>query len=400
MSKLKRWLSLGLSLSLAAALTLPIHAVDPLANTFAAFLIAAEDTDAPEQNLHVDLFRRDANNNFSVDDSVWYTCNVNRTAGETMFYIQPKTDQVWVEVDYLTDLDGKEGYEMLDGEDVPVNDVLTADSQLVSRSSVVNPAEDPNCALTKDQTYTISAEMLTARGQEAIAARRTAGSGQTLSIDTSADRPILYFISIHYLSPVDQEEYILGYYLSLFDSVIIPSDVAVGSWYYGAVEFALEQGFFSGTGADTFSPNGAVTRGQLAQILWRLGGSEKADPAAFPDVTSSDWFYQAVSWCKQEGLMDGTDAGFNPNGSLTREQLALVLRNYVKNTGADVEKGQSLAHFTDGTSASSWALTGLEWAVGEGLLSGYEDGTLRPGNGIKRAELAAVLRTFCQNYLD
>ena len=191
----------------------------------------------------------------------------------------------------------------------------------------------------------------------------------------------------------------MSFYLRLYDSVIIPSDVPYGIWYYDAVEYALDQGFLSGTGSDSFSPNDTVTRAQLAQILWRLGGSQSAQGAGYADVPSSQWYHSAVSWCSAVGLMSGTGSGFSPEGVLTREQLALVLRQYAQYAGLDVSTTRSLSQFTDGSSASPWARDALGWAVSNGLLSGYDDGSLRPANGISRAELAVVLRGFCQNLL-
>ena len=98
--------------------------------------------------------------------------------------------------------------------------------------------------------------------------------------------------------------------------------------------------------------------------------------------------------------MSGSGNKFLPNTPLTREQLALVLQQYAKRQGLDVTEGKSLSTFADGSSVSEWGRTAMEWAVSTGLLSGYENNTLRPINGIKRCELAAVLRTFCQTMLE
>lgn len=395
MLNLKRWFCLALTLALSLTAAVTAQAVDPISGSFATLLIDAQTSDTPEVDLHVELYRQDSSGAFQVDDAVQYSCSVNRVAGDASFFIQPQANGVWVEVDYLTDLDGDGVYEMLDGENSTLCDVMTPDGQLSPYSGTTYP-------ITKNQTYILTPETLTTRAAEVLKARNTQGSGQTLP---GAGGPVpdvesvLYFISLHYTSSVDQEEYVLSYYLRLFDSVIVPSDVLASAWYYDAVKYALEQGFFSGTGEDAFSPNGTVTRAQLAQILWRLGGSKEASDPGFSDVPSSQWYYKAVAWCAQEGLMDGSGSGFLPNASLTREQLALVLRQYAASTGLDVSQIQGLAQFTDGSSASSWARDGLGWAVANGLLSGYSDSTLRPGNGISRAELAAVLRTFCQTTL-
>ena len=98
----KRWLCLVLSLALSASLILPAGAADPLATTFSTFLIDAETSDSPVLDLHVALYRRDSAGAFTVDDSVRYSCNINRAAGKTSFYIQPQADRVWVEAETLT----------------------------------------------------------------------------------------------------------------------------------------------------------------------------------------------------------------------------------------------------------------------------------------------------------
>ena len=395
MQHLKRWLCLTLTLALSISLALPALAADPLADTFGSLLIDAETTDSPQVNLAVDLYSRNSSSDFALYDSVRYNCTINRLAGSALFYIQPNTDGVWVEVDYLTDFDGNGVYEMLNGEDAPVCDVMTASGQLVPWDGAGHP-------LTNGQIYILSADTLAARGLATLSARTTSGGEKAISdMDFSAgiSDAVLYLVSLHYTSASDGEEYVLHYYLRLFDSAIIPSDVAQDAWYYTAVEYVLAQGLFSGTGEDAFSPNGAVTRAQLAQILWRMGGSLQGSGTNFSDVAPGTWYYDAVAWCSQQGLMSGSGDNFLPDAPLTREQLALVLRQYATYAGLNTMDGVALSRFTDGSATSSWALAGMEWAVAKGLLSGYDNGALRPANGITRCELAAVLRTFSQTLL-
>ena len=381
----KRWLCLVLSLALTASLILPAGAVDPLAATFSSFLIHAEATDAPAQDLHVSLYRRDSAGGFSVDDSVRYRCSINRAAGQTSFYIQPQADRVWVEVDYLTDLNFDGVYEMLDGEDLPVHDIMTTGGQLVSRDSAADPCGDPAYALTKEQTYILSAETLKARGLQALQARCAAGNAQAipgLTYSPASERTLLYLVTLHYLSDVDQEEYTLSYYLRLFDSVIIPSDVPANAWYYETVEYALQQGLFSGTGADAFSPDTYATRAMLWTVLAKVKGQQ---------LTSGDpWYASAQHWAMENGVSDGTD----PNGSITREQLAQMLYRL-----ADPKQESSaavLSAYPDNGSIALWAQAAMAWAVEKGILSGRANGNLDPGGKATRAEVAAMLRQYIQ----
>lgn len=381
----KRWLCLVLSLALTVSLILPVGAVDPLAASFASFLINAESTDTPTPDLHVALYRRDNSGTFSVDDSVRYQCSINRAAGKAAFYIQPQTDQVWVEIDYLTDLNYDGIYEMLDGEDLPVHDIMTTSGQLVSRDRTSDPWADSAYSLTKGQTYILSADTLKARGQQALQARGTAENVQAIpgfTYSTASERTLLYLVTLHYLSPVDQEEYTLSYYLRLFDSVIIPSDVRANAWYYETVEYALQQGLFSGTGADAFSPDAYATRAMLWTVLAKVKGKQLA--------SDSPWYASAQRWAMENGISDGTD----PNGSITREQLAQML--YRLASPGEESSSAVLSAFPDSSRTSNWAQSAMAWAVEKGILSGRSNGTLDPSGKATRAEVAAMLRQYIQ----
>lgn len=375
MTATKRWLALGLSLALAVTLALPVHAVESVADSFASFLISADRSDFPEKTIQVDLYRRGDSGSFAADDSVRYACQINRVAGEAVFYIQPKTDGVWVEVDYLTDLNGDGAYEMLDGEDTPVCDSMTDACELV-------PWDGTDYPLVNGQVYTLSAQALRARGEEVLQERSVSGS-QSLGLGSyvpDADS-LLYFVTLHYISPIAGEEYALSYYLQIFDSVIVPSDVSPFSWYYGAVEYALEQGLFSGTGADTFSPNETMTRSMLWVVLANLEDASLSG--------GQYWYSAAQSWAAREGISDGSA----PDGSITREQLALMLYNLAGSPALDGT--DHLSSFTDRDRVSFWAEQGLNWAVSQGLLSGGDNGALNPGGSATRAEVATVLRQYC-----
>ena len=372
---LKRVLCLGLTLALSSALILPVHAVDPLSTSFTSFMIEAEQVDTPQVDLHVELYRRDDSNVFQLDDEVRYTCSINRATDDAKFLIQPKGNQVWVEVDYLTDVDQDGIYEMRDGEDTPVCDVMTTKGKLAAYGDVDIPWQDKDSALVKGTTYTLTSDTLAAGGQAALDA-----------LGSSADpyEDILYFITVRYLSPVDSEEYALGYYLQLHQSLIMPGDVASNAWYYEAVKYVLEKGLFSGTGANTFSPNSPMTRAMLWTVLAKVDGQTLA--------SGNPWYSAAQSWAIKAGVSDGT----NPNGSITREQLAQMLYRLA---GAASTSTASLSSFSDGGKVSSWAQNAMAWAVDNSILSGRSGGVLDPQGNATRAEVAAMLRQYVENVL-
>ena len=373
----KRWLCLALSLALSLSLVLPVHATEAVADSFASFLIDADTIDFPEQTLHVTLYRRNASGAFVSDDSVRYSCQINRVAGDATFYIQPRTDGVWVEVDYLTDLNGDGIYEMLDGETSPACDSVTPSGTLAPWSST-------DYSLSGGQVYPLSAQTLRQRGEAILKARTTAGDSQYLGLGNTAPNPdtILYFVTLHYIAPTTQKEYTLSYYLRLFDSVIVPSDVSAFAWYYEAVEYVLEEGLFSGTGSDSFSPNIPATRAMLWTVLANLDGQTL--------TPGEQWYSAAQEWSIQEGISNGS----SPNASITREQLATMLYQL---TDDKPEKSQDyLSSFSDRSSISSWAEEAMNWAVGLGIFSGTDAGLLNPQGTATRAEVAAVLRKYAQ----
>ena len=176
-------------------------------------------------------------------------------------------------------------------------------------------------------------------------------------------------------------------------------DVNTGAWYYDAVKYAVENGLMSGTGTYTFEPNTTLSRGMIAQMLYALEGKPSISSANnFTDVSSSDWYDKAASWAQSKGIITGYEDGrFGPNDPLTREQLALILYNYAKSEGYGTSAKADLSKFADGTSTSPWAQQAMSWAVGEGLLSGRGVNMLYPTGTATRAEVAQIMMNFCEN---
>ena len=176
-------------------------------------------------------------------------------------------------------------------------------------------------------------------------------------------------------------------------------DVNTGAWYYDAVKYAVESGLMSGTGTYTFEPNTTLSRGMIAQMLYALEGKPSISSANnFTDVSSSDWYDKAASWAQSKGIITGYEDGrFGPNDPLTREQLALILYNYAKSEGYGTSAKADLSKFADGTSTSPWAQQAMSWAVGEGLLSGRGVNMLYPTGTATRAEVAQIMMNFCEN---
>ena len=171
------------------------------------------------------------------------------------------------------------------------------------------------------------------------------------------------------------------------------TDVAEGDWYHDAVAYCWENGIMDGTSGTTFAPNLLLNRAMMAQVLYNLAGGTASTVAGFPDVAASAWYADAVNWAAANGYVTGYDNGsYGPEDSLTREQLAVILYRYA---GSPAPAG-SLDGFADAASASAYAVDALRWAVGEGLLTGKDGGRLDPTGTASRAELAQILARFAQ----
>ena len=189
-----------------------------------------------------------------------------------------------------------------------------------------------------------------------------------------------------------------------FRDMPVPTD-----WAHEGLDYCIYHGYIAGTSASTVSPNGVCTRAQLVSILYRVQGEPTTVKgyelsklrAPFNDVPRGQWYTDAIWWAKLMGVVAGTSATtFDPEGEITREQLAVILYNYTKQfaPGSLTATG-SLAGFPDAASVSSWARTEMAWAVGNGLISGTGSGSvayLSPQGSATRAQVAAILMRFEQ----
>ena len=175
-------------------------------------------------------------------------------------------------------------------------------------------------------------------------------------------------------------------------------DVDTDDWFYDAVVYAYDTGLMSGVSDDQFAPDATLTRAMVAQMLYSLEGKPRTGSAGYAHVAFGAWYEDAVAWISSEGLMTGySDTAFGPDDPLTREQLALILYNYADWAGYDVRGGVSLGSYIDADSASAWSVEALEWAIDAGLISGRGDGILAPAGTATRAEVAQIFMNFLEN---
>jgi len=176
------------------------------------------------------------------------------------------------------------------------------------------------------------------------------------------------------------------------------TDLEADGWYREYIEFMLEMGYMDGVSETSFQPNGTITRAQLVTILHRIEGSPdvSASPAPFKDIDTASWYGTAVLWAAGRGLVNGvSDDEFAPHNAITREQLAAVLWRY---NGSAAEDSSNLDSFKDSGSVSSYASSAVNWAVGAGIINGVADDVLAPAGTATRAQTAAMLYRYIKEF--
>lgn len=176
------------------------------------------------------------------------------------------------------------------------------------------------------------------------------------------------------------------------------ADVPSGSWYYDDIAYVYDAGLMTGLTATAFGPNLSTTRGMIVTILWRMENEPAAKHGCpFADVRRGSYYEQAIAWASENGIVTGFDAStFAPDRAITREQLAAILFRFAAYRGMDaVTLRENLSSFQDQAAISAYAVSALNWAVGEGLMQGTGD-KLEPTGNATRAQVAAMLRRFIQ----
>lgn len=177
------------------------------------------------------------------------------------------------------------------------------------------------------------------------------------------------------------------------------ADVVEGAWYYDSIRYTYENGLIAGYPNGLFGINDTITRGQIATILWRMEESPAVNYAmTFEDVGEGMYYADAIRWAASEGIVGGySDTQFGPNDAITREQLAAILWRYAQHKEYDVSVGEdtNILSYADALTVSEWAVPAMQWANGAGLIQG-SDNNLMPKGNATRAQAATILHRFCE----
>lgn len=177
-------------------------------------------------------------------------------------------------------------------------------------------------------------------------------------------------------------------------------DVTEDKWYYDAVAYVYQQGIMVGMSETTFEPNTTVNRAQVVQMLYNLKGQPQVSgDSGFSDIRDDQWYAKAVAWASANDVVAGYEDGtFRPTRAVTREEFAQILYNYAKCKGYGLSASADLGKFPDSGQVSSWAETAQGWANGNGLINGHDDGRMDPKGSTIRAQAASILMNFDKGF--
>ena len=247
-------------------------------------------------------------------------------------------------------------------------------------------------AFDADETYTIVTNDFLGAGGDTYYAFKAATSGYDTGVPL--DEVVMDYITAQLKGVVTADQY--GQADQRIHTLSY-DDVTAQDWFAGAVNYVTLNGLMNGTGTG-FSPNTAVNRAMMVTVLYRMAGSPAVTgDNPFTDVADGAWYTDAVLWASQNGITSGTsETTFSPDTALPREQLATFFYRFAAfESGQDItSSGDNLTGFTDTDQISSYAVEAMDWAVGEGLISGTTDTTLSPKNTAPRSQVATILMRY------
>lgn len=169
-------------------------------------------------------------------------------------------------------------------------------------------------------------------------------------------------------------------------------------WDHDGVAYCLKSKLMQGDEDKLFNPDKAITRAELVQIMWNAEEQPESDhKASYADISEDKWYYPAICWAAEAGLVNGDEDGFfTPEDAISREDLAVILMRYAGYKGlyTPADEKLALSAYTDKTDISEYAIPAMAYASGKGFITGKTDETICPLDSATRAETAVILQRF------
>ncbi|MDO4287281.1 MAG: InlB B-repeat-containing protein [Eubacteriales bacterium] len=211
-----------------------------------------------------------------------------------------------------------------------------------------------------------------------------------------------YYVATYTFVMPEQDVSIRVYYKEAASSAY--TDVRTDHWFYDAVNFVTDRGYFYGIDEGIFGPKINMNRAMFVTVLGRIDGVDVSQyqGSSFSDVKADSYYGPYVEWASQNGIVSGYGNGkFGPNDSITREQMASIMMRYCRYLGIDtsIENADWMDRYTDSDKISSYAKDSVAWAVGTGLMLGMSNTTIDPKSNATRAQVAQIIKNLCDKIL-
>ena len=173
-----------------------------------------------------------------------------------------------------------------------------------------------------------------------------------------------------------------------------------GHWGESYIDFAAERDILKGVGENLFDPDGTMTRAMFTTVLYRLSGSPEVKNApSFTDVPAGSWYYDAIGWASENGIIAGFgDGTARPDNEVTREEMCALTERFIKFSGYEIASGEEKS-FLDSGEISDWAKSAVSYCSSRGIILGRENGAFAPHDNATRAENAALIKRFIEKIL-
>lgn len=169
-------------------------------------------------------------------------------------------------------------------------------------------------------------------------------------------------------------------------------------WAQEYILYVMDKGYFYGISEDTFAPNQPMTRAMFVTVIHAVdGGYKTVDISHFTDMVMEDWFYPYVSWGVANGVAEGlTHNTFGPDVAITREEMAVMVYGYIQNQDFDLEQSQDDLPFADESHISNWAVKAVEYIRQCGIITGKDGNMFDPQGQATRGEVATIIKSLAE----
>ncbi len=325
---------------------------------------------------------------------------VNHLSADAQIQISPGDQDVWVYLQYFTDVDGDGNYEWLaTDEGMPLWDSVNPGGYtqepvalspgsplLLTAGELYLKGVEAEISRSQGQSHCLGGKKFENKGDMLFCLTLSPQEAQLENYTDVSSAPSYYFsldaLGVQYVETLGASAFM---------------DVSPLAWYYDAVDFVLREGYCTGISNKMFWPEAEMTRAMALQMLYQFAGSPETQPRELANVTQEHWYYNAVCWAMDNRICSGLH--YDPTEAVTREELVFYLYGVAKQLevyGSTISKRADLTGFQDGADMDYSSNFSMSWAVANNLISGDNKGNLNPQGVANRAVASLLMKNFVE----